>query len=253
MPGRSRSPTAGSPQVHGLGRMAGYNILGSGFQRMYLAQIDQTAAGKTIEIDLFDPGDVGGDAFLRVLSPDGNAYNYATFNYSSDANCVQRQQRPVCSATGVTVGPDREGRLELVQRQLAEDPDPPRRTPTDPPDFCPAARPSPAGGRSNTRWPAATTRRPGRSTSWATRSTWSCRNPYPQSIIIKPRSTTDKCGRRSVSDIQPCCPVAVDASVWLGNRAKLGTWTRVLIGCDGPAPPNHRGGLGDVAALVAAP
>ncbi len=72
-----------SPEVHGLGRMAGYNILGSGFQRMYLAQIDQTAAGKTIEIDLFDPGDVSGNAFLRVLSPDGNAYNYATFDYST--------------------------------------------------------------------------------------------------------------------------------------------------------------------------
>ena len=77
-----------SPQVHGLGRMAGYNILGSGFQRMYLAQIDATAAGKTIEIDLFDPGDVSGDAYLRILSPDGNAYNYATFSYSSDANCA---------------------------------------------------------------------------------------------------------------------------------------------------------------------
>ena len=44
-----------SPHVYGLGRMAGYNILPSGVQAMYLAQIDQTAAGKTIEIDLFDP------------------------------------------------------------------------------------------------------------------------------------------------------------------------------------------------------
>ena len=81
--------------------MAGYNILGSGFQRMYLAQIDQTAAGKTIEIDLFDPGDVGGDAFLRVLSPDGNAYNYATFSYSADANCVSGNS-DLCSASGRT-------------------------------------------------------------------------------------------------------------------------------------------------------
>ncbi len=52
--------SSGSPEVHGLGRMAGYNVLSSGYQRMYLAQIDQTAAGKTIEIDLFDPGDVSG-------------------------------------------------------------------------------------------------------------------------------------------------------------------------------------------------
>jgi Flp pilus assembly protein TadG len=91
-----------SPQVHGLGRMAGYNILGSGFQRMYLAQIDATAAGKTIEIDLFDPGDVSGDAYLRVLSPDGNAYNYATFSYSSDSNCASGNS-DACSASGRTV------------------------------------------------------------------------------------------------------------------------------------------------------
>jgi Flp pilus assembly protein TadG len=91
-----------SPQVHGLGRMAGYNILGSGYQRMYLAQIDQTAAGKTIEIDLFDPGDVSGNAYLRVLSPDGNAYNYATFDYSTDANCVSGNSDS-CSGTSRTV------------------------------------------------------------------------------------------------------------------------------------------------------
>ena len=91
-----------SPHVYGLGRMAGYNILGSGFQRMYLAQIDQTAAGKTIEIDLFDPGDVGGNAFLRILSPDGNAYNYATFKYSSDGNCINGSS-DACAANGRTV------------------------------------------------------------------------------------------------------------------------------------------------------
>jgi Putative Flp pilus-assembly TadE/G-like len=92
----------GSPQVHGLGRMAGYNILGSGLQAMYLAQIDQTAAGKTIEIDLFDPGDVGGDAFLRIKDPDGNAYNYATFNYSTDANCISGNS-DLCAQNGVNV------------------------------------------------------------------------------------------------------------------------------------------------------
>jgi hypothetical protein len=37
-----------------------------------------------MEIKLFDPGDVGGDAFLRILSPNGNAYNYASFSYTAD-------------------------------------------------------------------------------------------------------------------------------------------------------------------------
>ncbi len=92
-----------SPEVHGLGRMAGYNILGSGAQRMYLAQIDQTAAGKTVEIDLFDPGDVGGNASLSVLDPDGNAYNAANFTWTADANCIAGQSEPTCFGSGTSV------------------------------------------------------------------------------------------------------------------------------------------------------
>jgi len=64
--------------------MAAYNNLPAGTQLFYLAQIDASNAGKTMEIKLFDPGDVSGDAFLRILSPDGNAYNYATFSWTSD-------------------------------------------------------------------------------------------------------------------------------------------------------------------------
>jgi hypothetical protein len=79
-------PSSGgnNPRVYGLGRMAGYNILANGVQTQYLAQIGAENAGKTMEIDLFDPGDVSGGATLRLLSPDGNAYNYATFSYSAD-------------------------------------------------------------------------------------------------------------------------------------------------------------------------
>ena len=35
-------------------------------------------------IELFDPGEVSGNGFLRILTPNGNAYNYATFNWRSD-------------------------------------------------------------------------------------------------------------------------------------------------------------------------
>ncbi len=98
-----RGPSAGgkSPRVYGLGRMAGYNILSAGVQSFYLAQIDSKAAGKTIEIDLFDPGDVSGNATLKIKSPDGNAYNYATFNYTSDANCAGGNS-DACSANNRT-------------------------------------------------------------------------------------------------------------------------------------------------------
>ena len=76
--------TSGSPRVYGGGRMASYANVQAGTQRFYLAQIDRpSGAGKTVEIDLYDPGDVGGGAWLQVMSPDGNAYTPATFSYTS--------------------------------------------------------------------------------------------------------------------------------------------------------------------------
>ena len=72
------------PRVYGEGRMVAYNNLVGGIQQFYLAQIDAVHAGKTMRILLFDPGDVSGNAFLRILSPNGNNYNYATFSYTAD-------------------------------------------------------------------------------------------------------------------------------------------------------------------------
>ena len=53
-------------------------------QPFYLAQIEAAHAGKTMVIQLFDPGESSGDAFLRIKSPDGNAYNYANFTWTAD-------------------------------------------------------------------------------------------------------------------------------------------------------------------------
>ena len=62
--------TSGSPRVYGGGRMAAYTNMQSGTQAFYMAQVDQTSGrGKTIGIDLYDPGDVGGGAWLRFLTP----------------------------------------------------------------------------------------------------------------------------------------------------------------------------------------
>lgn len=72
------------PRVYGSGRMAAYTNMQAGTQAFYLAQIDSIAGkGKSLEIDLYDPGDVGGGAWLQILNPDGNAYNAATFSYTS--------------------------------------------------------------------------------------------------------------------------------------------------------------------------
>lgn len=76
--------SSGNARVYGSGRMAAYTNLSGGLQKFYFAQIGKEHAGKTMEIQLFDPGESSGNAYLRILSPDGNTYSYATFSWSSD-------------------------------------------------------------------------------------------------------------------------------------------------------------------------
>jgi Flp pilus assembly protein TadG len=80
----------GAGQIYGGGRMATYANVDSGSQTFYLAQVSQVlGAGKTMEIDLFDPGDVGQNAWLQILSPDGSlANNYASFTWTADSNAT---------------------------------------------------------------------------------------------------------------------------------------------------------------------
>jgi hypothetical protein len=86
-------------QVYGNGFMETYANVDAGSQEFYLAQIDAAAgAGKTVEIDLFDPGDTGKASWLQV-EPDGTgaaAWQPATFSYTADngrsnasTNCLQ--------------------------------------------------------------------------------------------------------------------------------------------------------------------
>lgn len=91
--------SGGEARVYGGGRMAGYTQVGAAPQSFFLAQIEQTHAGKTLEIKLFDPGDVSGNARLYILSPDGGSYNNATFSYQADAAC-NSSRSDACSATG---------------------------------------------------------------------------------------------------------------------------------------------------------
>ena len=76
--------SGGSARVYGGGRMAAYTNLDTGQQKFYFAQIEKVHAGKTMEIKLFDPGETNGNAYLRLLSPDGNSYHYQTFDWTSD-------------------------------------------------------------------------------------------------------------------------------------------------------------------------
>jgi hypothetical protein len=70
--------------VYGSGRMAAYTNLDSGSQTFYFAQIEAVHAGKTLEIQLFDPGESAGDAYLRFLSPDNDVYSNPYFDWVAD-------------------------------------------------------------------------------------------------------------------------------------------------------------------------
>lgn len=87
------------PRVYGGGRMVAYNNLRAGVTDFYLAQIDPVHAGKTLEMQLFDP-DASSNGTLSILSPDGGSYNVATFDYTADGNCTGSSDS--CSATGRT-------------------------------------------------------------------------------------------------------------------------------------------------------
>ena len=76
--------TGGKARVYGGGRMAAYANMDSATSLFYFCQIEAAHAGKTMVITLFDPGESSGDAFLRIKSPDGNAYNNVNFTWSSD-------------------------------------------------------------------------------------------------------------------------------------------------------------------------
>ena len=94
--------------------MAAYANMDTATSLFYLAQIEAVHAGKTMVIQLFDPGESSGNAFLRIKSPDGNAYNNVNFTWSSDDGR---------SGSG-TADPDVDRRRGPVQQPPADDHDP---------------------------------------------------------------------------------------------------------------------------------
>ena len=109
---------SGSPRIYGGGRMAAYANVQSGTQRFFLAQIDKASgAGKTVRISLYDPGDVGGGAWLRFLNPDDSTQTPVTFSYTSiskatgaagpsgtNVTCIQTNRPTAAPAGGVPSG-----------------------------------------------------------------------------------------------------------------------------------------------------
>ncbi len=83
------------PKVYGLGSMEAYvRLPGGKASEFYLAQIADVHAGKTMVIQLWDPGDTGSlSASLEVLEPGATNYTPVTFTYkaaqgtASASNC----------------------------------------------------------------------------------------------------------------------------------------------------------------------
>lgn len=74
------------PYVYGLGKMVIYANVASGTTLFYLGRIEAVHAGKTMVIQLFDPGDASGNASIQVLTPTATGYVPASFSYTADAN-----------------------------------------------------------------------------------------------------------------------------------------------------------------------
>jgi Flp pilus assembly protein TadG len=81
--GIQATSTAGtSARVYGQSRMCVTMNVDSGTSIFYLAQIDPVHAGKTLEIKLFDAGDIT-NTTLRIKMPGAASYSYANFSWTS--------------------------------------------------------------------------------------------------------------------------------------------------------------------------
>ena len=81
----STDPTY-KPYVYGLGKMVIYANVANGTTLFYLGRIEAVHAGKTMVIQLFDPGDASGNSSIEVLQPKTTGYAPATFSYTADSN-----------------------------------------------------------------------------------------------------------------------------------------------------------------------
>ncbi len=75
--------SGGTPRIYGIGAMEAYvRLPGGQASEFYLAQIDAQYAGKTMVINLWDPGDTGAlSATLEILQPGTSDYVPVGFKY----------------------------------------------------------------------------------------------------------------------------------------------------------------------------
>jgi len=94
------------PQVHGLADMSIFANQTGSSASFYLAQVDSIYAGKTMQVDLFDPGE--GASKLEILDPNGNPVH---FDWTTPCGTVNGQTIAApsgnsCNTTTHTAGAD---------------------------------------------------------------------------------------------------------------------------------------------------
>lgn len=102
-----------APDIYGIGAMEAYTPLEGGTAaQFYLAQIDAIHAGKTVRIELWDPGDTQSlPATLSILIPTASGYTATTFDWTAaegsannSANCLQSSGAGVTSVMATSSG-----------------------------------------------------------------------------------------------------------------------------------------------------
>lgn len=69
---RARSFGSNKPRVSAYGDMSMFNNISAGNANFYLAEVEPAHRGKTLEVLLYDPGEVSGNSTMRVLAPNGS-------------------------------------------------------------------------------------------------------------------------------------------------------------------------------------
>jgi Putative Flp pilus-assembly TadE/G-like len=97
--------TGGTPRIYGLGAMEAYSPLpASATSTFYLAQIGAEHAGKTVAIELWDPGDTNGlTANLAIRIPGTSGYSSATLNWTSAEGTTNTNASNCNSSSGTGV------------------------------------------------------------------------------------------------------------------------------------------------------
>jgi len=70
---RATASTGPQPSLFAVGDMSIYANVNSGITDFFLAEVLPQNAGKTMEIDLFDPGEANGNNEIRIVGPDGTS------------------------------------------------------------------------------------------------------------------------------------------------------------------------------------